>query len=114
MADIGFVDVLSGLHGWLGEPVQVLVCSGQGRPRGSAAMLTGPLGGGPDARSVFGEGGPQDGVVFIVGGPEQVTGYLVLDPASFERAFWTDSGALTVAQGGIVFIVRPVAGADAA
>ena len=56
---------------------------------------------------MFGAQAPEDAVVFVVGvDGHGVTGYLVLDPASYERAFWTEAGALTIAQGGIVFVVR--------
>lgn len=107
MADLSFVEVLTAMQGSIGHPVDILVCSGQGRPRGATAMLTGDLNAGPGARDVFGEQAPGDAVVFVVGVEDRgVTGYLVLDPDSFERAFWTDTGALTVAQGGVVFVVR--------
>ncbi|UGS37616.1 hypothetical protein [Capillimicrobium parvum] len=107
MADLSFVEVLSAMQGSIGEPVDILVCSGQGRPRGATAMLTGALSAGPGARDVFGDQAPADAVVFVVGvDGHGVTGYVVLDPDSFERAFWTDAGALTIAQGGIVFVVR--------
>lgn len=114
MPDLSFVDVLSAMQGSIGEPVDVLVCSGQGRPRGATAMLTGSLSAGPGAREVFGAQAPEGAVVFVVGIEEHgVTGYLVLDPDSFERAFWTEAGALTIAQGGVVFVVR-MAQAEAA
>jgi hypothetical protein len=107
MADLSFVEVLIAMQGSIGRPVDVLVCSGQGRPRGATAMLTGELSAGPGAREVFGDQAPADAVVFVVGiDGHGVTGYVVLDPASFERSFWTDAGALTIAQGGIVFVVR--------
>jgi hypothetical protein len=112
MADLTFVQVLSAMQGSIGEPVDILVCSGQGRPRGATAMLTGALSAGPGAREVFGDQAPADAVVFVVGvDGHGVTGYVVLDPDSFERAFWTEAGALTIAQGGVVFVVRmPQAG----
>ena len=103
MVDLSFVEVLSAMQGTIGRPVDVLVCSGQGRPRGATAMLTGALSAGPAAREVFGAQAPADAVVFDGHG---VTGYFVLDPDSFERAFWTEAGALTVAQGGVVFVLR--------
>jgi hypothetical protein len=107
MADLSFVEVLSAMQGSIGEPVDVLVCSGQGRPRGATAMLTGSLSAGPGARELFGEQAPPEAVVFVVGLEGRgVTGYLMLDPESFERAFRTDAGALTIAQGGVVFVVR--------
>jgi len=107
MADLSFVDVLATLQGAMGEPVEVLACSAAGRPRGPAAMLAGTLGAGPDARELLGDGAPEDAVLFVLGVDGQgVTGYLLLDPASFERAFHTSQGALTIAQGGIVFVVR--------
>jgi hypothetical protein len=107
MADLSFVEVLSAMQGSIGEPVDVLVCSGQGRPRGATAMLTGSLDAGPGARELFGDNAPADAVVFVVGLDGQgVTGYLMLDPESFERAFFTEAGALTIAQGGVVFVVR--------
>jgi hypothetical protein len=107
VADLSFVEVLSAMQGSIGAPVDVLVCSGQGRPRGAAAMLTGALSAGPGAQEVFGAQAPSDAVVFVVGlEGHGVTGYLVLDPASFERAFFTEAGALTIAQGGVVFVVR--------
>ncbi|MBX5443104.1 MAG: hypothetical protein IRZ32_16450 [Solirubrobacteraceae bacterium] len=107
MADLSFVEVLTALQGTIGRPVDVLVCSGQGRPRGATAMLTGSLSAGPPAREVFGEQAPKDAIVFVVGlDGHGVTGYFVLDPDSFERAFWTEAGALTVAQGGVVFVLR--------
>ena len=107
MADLSFVEVLSAMQGSIGEPVDVLVCSGQGRPRGATAMLTGSLSAGPGAQEVFGVQAPEGAVVFVVGIEDHgVTGYLVLDPDSFERAFWTEAGALTIAQGGVVFVVR--------
>jgi hypothetical protein len=107
MADLSFVEVLSAMQGSIGESVDVLVCSGQGRPRGATAMLTGSLSAGPGAPELFGDQAPSDAVVFVVGVDGRgVTGYLMLDPESFERAFYTQAGALTVAQGGIVFIVR--------
>lgn len=107
MADLSFVEVLTAMQGTIGRPVDVLVCSGQGRPRGATAMLTGALSAGPAAREVFGEQAPADAVVFVVGvDGHGVTGYFVLDPDSFERAFWTEAGALTVAQGGVVFVLR--------
>jgi hypothetical protein len=107
MPDLSFVEVLSAMQGSIGEPVDVLVCSGQGRPRGATAMLTGTLNAGPGARELFGDNAPADAVVFVVGLDGQgVTGYLMLDPESFERAFFTEAGALTIAQGGVVFVVR--------
>jgi hypothetical protein len=107
VADLGFVEVLSALQGSIGRSVDILVCSGQGRPRGATAMLAGDLSAGPSARDVFGEQAPEDALVFVVGlDGHGVTGYLVLDPDSFERAFWTEAGALTIAQGGVVFVVR--------
>ncbi len=106
MADLSFVEVLSAMQGSIGGPVDVLVCSGQGRPRGATAMLTGTLSAGPGAREVFGEQAPEGAVVFVCGSDAGVTGYVVLDPDSFERAFWTEAGALTIAQGGVVFVVR--------
>jgi DNA replicative helicase MCM subunit Mcm2 (Cdc46/Mcm family) len=70
-------------------------------------MLTGSLDAGPGARELFGDNAPADAVVFVVGLDGQgVTGYLMLDPESFERAFFTEAGALTIAQGGVVFVVR--------
>lgn len=115
MGDLSFVEVLSAMQGSIGEPVDVLVCSGQGRPRGATAMLTGALNAGPGAREVFGEQAPADAIVFVVGVDGRVTGYVVLDPDSFERAFWTEAGALTIAQGGVVFVVRmPDAGESTA
>ena len=114
MADLGFVQVLSALQGSIGHRVDILVCSGQGRPRGATAMLAGELSFGPGARDVFGEQAPEDAVVFVVGiDGHGVTGYLVLDPDAFERAFWTEAGALTIAQGGVVFVVRMHARDDA-
>jgi hypothetical protein len=107
MADLSFVEVLSAMQGSIGQPVDILVCSGEGRPRGATAMLTGDLSAGPSARDVFGDQAPGDAIVFVVGVDGRgVTGYLVLDPDSFERAFWTEAGALTIAQGGVVFVVR--------
>lgn len=107
MADLSFVEVLSAMQGSIGHPVDILVCSGQARPRGATAMLTGDLSAGPSARDVFGTQAPEDAVVFVASVDDHgVTGYLVLDPDSFERAFWTEAGALTIAQGGVVFVVR--------
>jgi hypothetical protein len=107
MADLTFVEVLSAMQGSIARRVDVLVCSGLGRPRGATAMLTGALSAGPAAPDVFGDQAPPDAVVFVVGvDGHGVTGYVVLDPDSFERAFWTQAGALTIAQGGIVFVVR--------